>query len=180
MEAEEPIRNKPCDGVVLMGGRDRTAPALLVGASSTGLSCTFLPAGPMLRGPWRGKMLGSGSEALETPRGTPRRDHHARAVEGDERRHEPLLRHLRDRRHRRDQDADGRGVGPGAAGLGRRLDLLVEEAEPERRRAASTPPPQHDARGWTALHLAHVRHADEGRDFDVPERGAPTPGPGLH
>ena len=33
---------------------------------------------------------------------------------------------------------------------------------------------------WTALHLAHVRQADEGCDFDVLERGAPTPEPEIH
>jgi dihydroxy-acid dehydratase len=62
----------------------------------------------------------------------------------------------------------------------RRLDLLVDEAELERRRAAWTPPPPRYARGWTALHLAHVRQADEGCDFDVLEHGAPTPEPDIH
>jgi dihydroxy-acid dehydratase len=62
----------------------------------------------------------------------------------------------------------------------RRLDLLVDEAEMERRRAAWTPPPPRYARGWTALHLAHVRQADEGCDFDVLEHGAPTPEPEIH
>ena len=63
MEAEELIRSQPCDGVVLMGGCDKTAPGLLMGAFSAGLPCVFLPAGPMLRGHWRGKTLGSGSDA---------------------------------------------------------------------------------------------------------------------
>jgi dihydroxy-acid dehydratase len=62
----------------------------------------------------------------------------------------------------------------------RRLDLLVDEAELGRRRAAWAPPPPRYARGWTALHLAHVRQADEGCDFDVLERGAPTPEPEIH
>src|SRR4051812_13234087 len=63
MEAEELIRSQPCDGVVLMGGCDKTAPGLLMGALSAGLPCIFLPAGPMLRGHWHGKTLGSGSDA---------------------------------------------------------------------------------------------------------------------
>ena len=63
---------------------------------------------------------------------------------------------------------------------GRRLDLLVDEAELARRRAAWAPPPRRYARGWTALHLAHVRQADEGCDFDILEHGAPTPEPEIH
>ncbi|SDB69383.1 L-arabinonate dehydratase [Belnapia rosea] len=62
----------------------------------------------------------------------------------------------------------------------RSLDLLVEPAEMERRRAAWTPPPPRYSRGWTALHLAHVRQADEGCDFDFLEAGAPTPEPEIH
>ncbi len=63
METEEVIRSQPLDGVVLMGGCDKTTPGLLMGAFSAGLPCLFLPAGPMLRGHWRGKTLGSGSDA---------------------------------------------------------------------------------------------------------------------
>jgi dihydroxy-acid dehydratase len=62
----------------------------------------------------------------------------------------------------------------------RRLDLLVEGAELERRRAAWTPPPPRYARGWTALHLAHVRQADEGCDMDILEYGPATPEPDIH
>ena len=62
----------------------------------------------------------------------------------------------------------------------RSLDLLVDAAEMERRRAGWTPPPQRYARGWTALHLQHVRQADEGCDFDFLEAGAPTPEPEIH
>ncbi|WP_127088588.1 L-arabinonate dehydratase [Aquabacter cavernae] len=63
MEAEELIRSHPVDGVVLMGGCDKTTPALLMGATSAGLPAIFVPAGPMLRGNWKGKVLGSGSDA---------------------------------------------------------------------------------------------------------------------
>jgi dihydroxy-acid dehydratase len=62
MEAEEILRSNPVDGVVLMGGCDKTVPALLMGATSMNLPAVFLPAGPMLRGNWRGNVLGSGSD----------------------------------------------------------------------------------------------------------------------
>jgi dihydroxy-acid dehydratase len=63
MDAEELLRGHPVDGVVLMGGCDKTTPALLLGATSMNLPAIYLPAGPMLRGNWKGKTLGSGSDA---------------------------------------------------------------------------------------------------------------------
>jgi dihydroxy-acid dehydratase len=63
METEELIRSHPVDGVVLMGGCDKTTPGLLMGATSAGVPAIYLPAGPMLRGNWQGKTLGSGSDA---------------------------------------------------------------------------------------------------------------------
>ena len=62
METEELLRSYPADGAVLMGGCDKTTPALLMGAISMNLPAVFLPAGPMLRGDWRGEFLGSGSD----------------------------------------------------------------------------------------------------------------------
>ncbi len=62
METEELARSHPCDGLVLMGGCDKTPPGLVMGALSAGLPCIFVPAGPMLSGNWRGKKLGSGSD----------------------------------------------------------------------------------------------------------------------
>src|SRR5215212_4651521 len=62
MEVEESLRSLPIDGAVLMGGCDKTTPALVMGAISAGLPAIFMPAGPMLRGNWRGKILGSGSD----------------------------------------------------------------------------------------------------------------------
>jgi len=62
METEELLRSYPADGAVLMGGCDKTTPALLMGAISMNLPAIFLPAGPMLRGDWRGQFLGSGSD----------------------------------------------------------------------------------------------------------------------
>lgn len=63
MEVEELIRCHPVDGAVLMGGCDKTTPGLLLGATSAGLPAIYVPAGPMLRGNWRGKTLGSGSDS---------------------------------------------------------------------------------------------------------------------
>ncbi|AOZ06671.1 L-arabinonate dehydratase [Cupriavidus malaysiensis] len=63
IEAEELIRSHPVDGVVLMGGCDKTTPGLLMGATSAGVPAIYVPAGPMLRGNWKGKVLGSGSDA---------------------------------------------------------------------------------------------------------------------
>ena len=63
METEELLRSHPVDGVVLMGGCDKTTPGLLLGATSMNLPAVFLPAGPMLRGNWQGKVLGSGSDS---------------------------------------------------------------------------------------------------------------------
>ncbi|MEO5765617.1 MAG: L-arabinonate dehydratase [Casimicrobiaceae bacterium] len=62
METEELLRSYPADGCVLMGGCDKTTPALLMGALSMNLPTIFMPAGPMLRGDWRGQKLGSGSD----------------------------------------------------------------------------------------------------------------------
>ena len=62
METEELLRSYPADGCVLMGGCDKTTPALIMGALSMNLPTIFIPAGPMLRGDFRGEYLGSGSD----------------------------------------------------------------------------------------------------------------------
>jgi len=63
MEVEEMIRSHPFDGVVLMGGCDKTTPGLVMGALTAGVPMIYLPAGPMLRGHYAGRVLGSGSDA---------------------------------------------------------------------------------------------------------------------
>jgi dihydroxy-acid dehydratase len=65
METEELLRSYPADGCVLMGGCDKTTPALLMGAISMNLPAIYVPAGPMLRGNWRGEILGSGSDVMK-------------------------------------------------------------------------------------------------------------------
>ena len=62
MEVEEVLRSYPFDGCVLMGGCDKTTPGLLMGAFSMDLPAIYLPAGPMLRGNWNGRVLGSGTD----------------------------------------------------------------------------------------------------------------------
>ncbi|MCX5268886.1 L-arabinonate dehydratase [Streptomyces sp. NBC_00199] len=62
METEELLRSYPVDGAVLMGGCDKSTPALLMGAASVDLPTAFVPAGPMLPGHWRNEVLGSGTD----------------------------------------------------------------------------------------------------------------------
>ncbi len=62
MDTEELLRSYPADGAVLMGGCDKTTPALIMGAASAGIPAIYLPAGPMLRGNYRGTTLGSGTD----------------------------------------------------------------------------------------------------------------------
>jgi dihydroxy-acid dehydratase len=62
METEEMLRSHPIDGAVLMGGCDKTTPGLIMGATSMGLPFIYMPAGPMLRGNWKGEQLGSGTD----------------------------------------------------------------------------------------------------------------------
>gem|GEM_PF-369351 len=63
MEAEEVIRCHPVDSVVLMGGCDKTVPALIMGAISADIPSIFFPAGPMLKARWKDQTLGSGTDA---------------------------------------------------------------------------------------------------------------------
>src|SRR5262249_46974601 len=62
METEELLRSHPIDGAILLGGCDKTTPALLMGAVSMGLTAIFCPRRPMLRGNRRGQQVGSGSD----------------------------------------------------------------------------------------------------------------------
>jgi len=61
MDVEESIRANPLDGVVLLMGCDKTTPSLLMGAASVDLPTIGISGGPMLRGIYRGKHIGSGT-----------------------------------------------------------------------------------------------------------------------
>ncbi len=63
MEVEEVLRSHPIDAAVLMGGCDKTVPAMLMGAISADIPSIFFPAGPMLKARWKDQTLGSGSDA---------------------------------------------------------------------------------------------------------------------
>ena len=62
MSIEEMLRGNPVDGVVLLGGCDKTIPALLMAAASVDLPALVLPGGPMLTGHFRGAALGCGTD----------------------------------------------------------------------------------------------------------------------
>ncbi|MFC4535617.1 L-arabinonate dehydratase [Sphaerisporangium dianthi] len=62
METEELLRSHPVDAAVLMGGCDKTTPALIMGAISMDIPAIFVPSGPMIPGNHRGEVLGSGSD----------------------------------------------------------------------------------------------------------------------
>ncbi len=62
MDVEEMVRGNPLDAVVLLGGCDKTIPALLMGAASANVPAIVVPGGPMLSGTFRGKTLGSGTD----------------------------------------------------------------------------------------------------------------------
>ena len=65
METEELLRSQPVDGCVLMGGCDKTTPALLMGAISMNVPAIYVPAGAMLRGHFRGESIGSGTDVFK-------------------------------------------------------------------------------------------------------------------
>jgi dihydroxy-acid dehydratase len=62
MAIEEMLRANPIDGVVLLGGCDKTIPALLMAAASVDLPAVVVPGGPMLNGTFRGQALGCGTD----------------------------------------------------------------------------------------------------------------------
>ena len=110
MDTEELLRSYPVDGAVLMGGCDKTTPALLMGAASAGIPAIYLPAGPMLRGNFRGYAARQRHRPVEVLGRQPGRADR-RLRDGRARvRHRPLARALHDDGHRLDDDLGGRGA----------------------------------------------------------------------
>src|SRR4051794_15822687 len=67
MATEEMLRANPIDGVVLLGGCDKTIPSLLMAAASVDLPAVVVPGGPMLTGTFRGQPLGCGTDVWRRP-----------------------------------------------------------------------------------------------------------------
>ena len=137
MEVEETLRCHPLDGAVLMGGCDKTTPALLMGAITMDLPCIYLPAGAMAKGCWRGQHAGQRQRCLEILGRTPRRSSRLRSMGRTRRRHRAQPRHLHDDGHRRHDDERGRSAG----------------AEPARR-----------VRRFPPMHSTHARMATADAD----------------
>jgi dihydroxyacid dehydratase/phosphogluconate dehydratase len=116
METEELLRSHPVDGAVLMGGCDKTTPGLLMGALSMGLPCIYLPAGPMLRGNWKGQTWARartpGSTGTNAAPATSARRRTGRRWKAASR----AARHLHDHGHGRHHDGHCRGAGPDLPG----------------------------------------------------------------
>ena len=142
MEAEELLRSHPIDGAVLLGGCDKTTPGLIMGAISMGIPAIYVPAGPMLRGNWRGAAARLRLRRMEILDREARRQHHRGAMERDGGRHRALLRHLHGDGHRRNHDGDRRGARPHAA---RRL---VASRRPTPAIRACAPPPAGASSTW--------------------------------
>jgi dihydroxy-acid dehydratase len=83
MATEEMLRANPIDGVVLLGGCDKTIPSLLMAAASVDLPAVVVPGGPMLTGTFHGQPLGCGTDVWrlseETRAGTMSRDQFIRS-----------------------------------------------------------------------------------------------------
>jgi dihydroxyacid dehydratase/phosphogluconate dehydratase len=73
MATEEMMRANPIDGAVLLGGCDKTIPALLMGASSVDLPSIVVPGGPMLTGTFRGSPTWLRNRCMANERGSSRR-----------------------------------------------------------------------------------------------------------
>ena len=99
IEVEELLRSYPVDGAVVMGGCDKTTPGVLMGATAMNIPTIYVPAGPMLRGNWAGRILGSGTDVWkywdDRRAGKVDRRHLVR----HRRRHRPLPRDLHDHGH---------------------------------------------------------------------------------
>ncbi len=121
METEELLRSYPADGAVLMGGCDKTTPALLMGAISMNLPAIYLPGGAdaarELARPDAGQRVGR----LEILGRIARRQHQRRSMGGNRKRDRAIARALHDHGDRVDHDLGDRGAGIHAARAPRRF-----------------------------------------------------------
>ena len=116
MEVEELLRSHPVDGVVLMGGCDKTTPALLMGATSAGLPAIYRAGRADAARQLAGQDARLRLRRLEILGRAPRRQHHRRGLGGDRGRHRAQPRHLHDDGHGQHDDRDRRGARHDAAG----------------------------------------------------------------
>ena len=110
METEELLRSYPFDGAVLLGGCDKTTPALVMGAVSAGSAVRVRARGPMLRASWRGSTLGFGLRRLEVLGRAARRADHRGGLGGGRGADRVVARALHDDGDRVDHDVRGRGA----------------------------------------------------------------------
>ena len=110
MATEEMLRANPIDGVVLLGGCDKTIPSLLMAAASVDLPAVVVPGGPMLTGTFRGVPLGCGTDVWRLSRGGPRRHAVGRAVPAVGVVDDPQPRALQHHGHRLDDGPARRGA----------------------------------------------------------------------
>ncbi len=115
MEAEELLRSRRVDGVVLMGGCDKATPGLLLGAISMNLPAIHLPPGPMLRGNGQGRVLGRARTPGNTWTSSGRVSSRTRIGSGS-RWHRALLRHLHDHGHASTMTAIAEALGMSLSG----------------------------------------------------------------
>ena len=152
MAIEEMLRANPIDGVVLLGGCDKTIPALVMGAASVDLPAVVLPGGPMLTGTFRGQPLGCGTDVWrlseEVRAGTLTQEQFTDLGVVDD----PQSRALQHDGYGVHHGAAGRGPRPGAARDRRaaRTGQPPARAGPRHRPAGRGdggrgPPPQHGA-----------------------------------
>ena len=119
MAAEEMIRANPVDGVVLLGGCDKTIPALLMAAASVDLPAVVVPGGPMLTGHFRGAAAGLRHRRVAAVRGGPRGHPVRGRLPGLGVGDDPQQGALQHDGHRVHHGLHGRGAGHDAARRGR-------------------------------------------------------------
>ena len=107
MDVEESIRAYGMDGVVLLGGCDKTTPGQLMGAASVDLPSLVVSAGPMLNGKFQGRDIGSGTDVWKFSEAVRAGDMSLADSSFGGKRDEPLARRLHDDGHRLDHGLAG-------------------------------------------------------------------------